>query len=274
MTTYTYTTFDPTPGSSIHGPESINSSGQVTGSIDDSTGDHGFIYSRDTSTILDDPQSALGQTYAYIINASRQVVGYYADNNQVAHGFLYSAGVFSTNLRARRIEEILLVDPRIERRSHDQERMLVSERGDEAARHEGNEIAARRDPQRLQIARHGERDAPLHALLVQPFIDHVLAPALADNGDVARLEKRRKLPQTIAELTAPHREHVGIRVEPLPMKAWKGIGRAGEHDVERALEFRRQAGGARPGDEVEPDARRLRGDPRHAVHEAIWHSPW
>src|SRR5712691_1756464 len=52
---------------------------------------------------LDDPMASnlpmahnLSGTYAQSINAAGQVVGYYYDSNQIAHGFLYSGGTYTT----------------------------------------------------------------------------------------------------------------------------------------------------------------------------------
>jgi len=66
--------------------ESINTSGQVTGSYSDSSlRRHGFVYSNGTFTTLDVP-GATG-TEAVSINDSGQVTGYYLDGSG-SHGFI------------------------------------------------------------------------------------------------------------------------------------------------------------------------------------------
>ena len=57
---------------------------------------------------------------------------------------------------------------------------------DQAARHEGDEIGAGGDVQRLDIAGHDQRDPPLDALGAQPAVDQVLALAADHDGDMAR----------------------------------------------------------------------------------------
>ena len=56
-------------------------------------------------------------------------------------------------------------------------------------RHEGDEVGARHDVQRLEIAGHHQRDAPLDSLGSQPAVDQVLVLAADDDGDMARLQE-------------------------------------------------------------------------------------
>jgi probable HAF family extracellular repeat protein len=80
----------------------INDLGQIVGSRDSL----GFLYSGGTYTTLDDPfaihdkfQVTTTGTFAYGINNSGQIVGYYTNGAGFAptfHGFLYSGGAYTT----------------------------------------------------------------------------------------------------------------------------------------------------------------------------------
>ena len=83
----------------------INNSGQVLGDYYDANDDvHGFIYnSNGTYTDITDPlaaESASGAgvsgTHAEAFNNAGQVVGYYVDASGGVHGFIYSAGGYTT----------------------------------------------------------------------------------------------------------------------------------------------------------------------------------
>ena len=103
------------------------------------------------------------------------------------------------------MEHELLVGSGIERRRHQDKPERPRERADQAAGHEGDQIGARRDAQRLQIARHRERDAPLDAAAAQPGVDHVLARAVAGDRHMAgRAERREVLQPRAGRMAAPH----------------------------------------------------------------------
>ena len=73
----------------------INDAGQIVGDYEDSTGEHGFLYSGGTYTTLNDPLGTDG-TFASGINDAGHIVGYYYDSSGTAHGFLYSDGTYTT----------------------------------------------------------------------------------------------------------------------------------------------------------------------------------
>ncbi len=82
----------------------INNAGQVLGDYFDANDDvHGIIYENGTFTDITDPLAATSAsgngtsgTHAEAINNSGQVVGYYVDTSGAVHGFLYSAGTYTT----------------------------------------------------------------------------------------------------------------------------------------------------------------------------------
>ena len=83
----------------------INNSGQVLGDYYDANDDvHGFIYnSNGTYTDITDPLAAesasgggVSGTHAEAFNDAGQVVGYYFDASGGVHGFIYSAGTYTT----------------------------------------------------------------------------------------------------------------------------------------------------------------------------------
>jgi hypothetical protein len=84
------TSFD-VPGSTVRDtfPTSINDAGTITGSYGPAGGQqpHGFV--RDASGVITlfDPVGSI-QTSPRAINAKGEIVGYYADANDVGHGFL------------------------------------------------------------------------------------------------------------------------------------------------------------------------------------------
>ena len=106
MTTYSYTTLQD-PSQSATGstfPQSINSTGQVTGYYYNGTTYEGFIvnspYSNGAYTTLQDPsQSTSGFTVPLSINSTGQVTGYYY-NGTTYEGFIvnspYSNGAYTT----------------------------------------------------------------------------------------------------------------------------------------------------------------------------------
>jgi probable HAF family extracellular repeat protein len=87
------------PGSSSTSAQGINALGQVVGYDFVGSGlgsGRGFLYSNGVYTTLKDP-SASGDTYAYGINNSAQIVGFYDVGVPTqSRGFLYSGGVYIT----------------------------------------------------------------------------------------------------------------------------------------------------------------------------------
>jgi probable HAF family extracellular repeat protein len=84
----------------------INDSGQIVGNYGDaSLNTHSFLLSKGQYTTLDDPNAGTGAnlsnfffpgTDATGVNNRGQVVGFYIDQNNVEHSFLYSDGQFTT----------------------------------------------------------------------------------------------------------------------------------------------------------------------------------
>ena len=90
-------------------PMAINDAGQIvgfytTGSYDTNSGYHGFVYSIANGAFaeIDDPSAGTVPSYqkqgtvAMAISASGTVAGYYADSNGNRHGFIYSAGNYTS----------------------------------------------------------------------------------------------------------------------------------------------------------------------------------
>jgi probable HAF family extracellular repeat protein len=71
----------------------VNGMDQIVGTYRDASGTHSFLYSGGTYTTLDDPLATMG-TFAFGINATGQVSGYYSSGNR--HGFVYSGGTYTT----------------------------------------------------------------------------------------------------------------------------------------------------------------------------------
>ena len=94
MPVYTYTTIDDPLATKGTTAEDINNAGQIVGSYDNGSGQHGFLYSNGVFTTLDDPLATNG-TEALGINDLGQIVGDYSDATGV-HGFLYSGGNYTT----------------------------------------------------------------------------------------------------------------------------------------------------------------------------------
>jgi len=84
-----------TPGTRING---INDSGQIVGTFVDyanGTPDtHAFLYASGSFSSLNYPGAQ--ETFAYGINDSGQVVGWYEDGTGREHAFLYSSGTFTS----------------------------------------------------------------------------------------------------------------------------------------------------------------------------------
>jgi probable HAF family extracellular repeat protein len=76
----------------------INDSGQIVGSFADASGTpiHGFLYTGGSFTTIDVPGAVF--TYAYGINGSGQIVGFYQSTGfpPPLHGFLDKGGSFTT----------------------------------------------------------------------------------------------------------------------------------------------------------------------------------
>ena len=106
-----------------------------------------------------------------------------------------------------------------------------AQRADQAARHEGDEIGARGDMQRLDIAGHDQRDAPLDPLAAQPALDQILVLAADDDGDVPCVQENIAPPQLRADrMAAPHRERVAVGIEKLAVKSLEGVADARSRD--------------------------------------------
>jgi len=93
-----YTTVD-VPGFGATYPFGINNHGEIVGFTSSTFGGgspQGFTLINGTYTSFNDPAAVTTSgTYAEGIDDSGQVVGFYGDNNNVEHGFLLNAGVFT-----------------------------------------------------------------------------------------------------------------------------------------------------------------------------------
>src|SRR5260370_18705586 len=89
----------------------------------------------------------------------------------------------------RRVEHELLVDAGVERRRDRRQRQWFGECGDQATRDECHKLRTRDDMERLDIAGHDERDAPLQSLGSEPAVDQVGVLAADDDGDGPRIEE-------------------------------------------------------------------------------------
>jgi xanthine dehydrogenase YagR molybdenum-binding subunit len=176
-------------------------------------------------------------------------------------------------VRAARERHDLHVDTGVERRADPLQREGAAERRDEPAGDEGDQIGLRGDPQGLEVARHGERDPALDALVAQPQVDVVGRAIGADDRDVAGGEKLGHVRQAGADrVAAADREDVGVGVQALAMEAGERAGRAADRDVERARELVAQGRWIAPRDDVEPDLRGLRADPgEQRRHQGLDH---
>ena len=96
--TYSFTILD-VPDAIDTSADSINASGQVTGSYWDGSVSHGFMYSNDTFTTFNGPDGTSIEPSS--INASGQITGRYRaalppPSHPSPHGFVYSNGTFAT----------------------------------------------------------------------------------------------------------------------------------------------------------------------------------
>ncbi len=96
--TYSLTILD-VPDAIDTSADSINASGQVTGSYWDGSVSHGFMYSNDTFTTFNGPDGTSIEPSS--INASGQITGRYRaaltpPSHPSPHGFVYSNGTFAT----------------------------------------------------------------------------------------------------------------------------------------------------------------------------------
>ena len=76
----------------------INPRGDIVANYADSSGNHGFLLSKGTYTLIDDPEASpqnIG-TWPARINPSGEIVGSYFDSSGGTHGFLLSKGVYTT----------------------------------------------------------------------------------------------------------------------------------------------------------------------------------
>jgi probable HAF family extracellular repeat protein len=81
------------PGASATRASGINNAGQIVGVLENSTGIHGFLYTRGKFTMIDVPGAEY--TEAYGINNAGQIVGFSATSTVVS-GFVYTNGSFAT----------------------------------------------------------------------------------------------------------------------------------------------------------------------------------
>ena len=90
------------PGAFATIPKGISNTGQIVGQYYTCSSGYGcyypFVYSAGTFTALPDaPGSMPGTTNPFAINASGQIAGWYVDSCFcTTHGFLYTAGVYTT----------------------------------------------------------------------------------------------------------------------------------------------------------------------------------
>ena len=96
----------------------------------------------------------------------------------------------------RRIEHELFVDAGIERRRDRLQRQWFRQCRNQPAGNEGDQISARHDMQRLDIAGHDERNAPFDALGAQPVVDRLAVLATDDDGDMPRAQEGMPLSTT------------------------------------------------------------------------------
>jgi probable HAF family extracellular repeat protein len=78
MPVYTYTTIDDPSATKGTTANDINNEGQIVGSYNNASGQHGFLYSNGVFTTLDEPLATNG-TEALGINDMGQIVGDYDD---------------------------------------------------------------------------------------------------------------------------------------------------------------------------------------------------
>jgi probable HAF family extracellular repeat protein len=91
---FTFTTID-VPGAFSTEAFGINAAGQIVGTFDSATGQHGFLYSGGVFTPFDVPGASF--TVAFGNNATGQIVGFFQTNPLPGtHGFLDTGGVFTT----------------------------------------------------------------------------------------------------------------------------------------------------------------------------------
>jgi len=88
---YTFTQID-VPGASFTEASGINDAGQIVGRFDDTTGNHGFLYTGGSFTQIAVPGNALARD----INDAGQIVGDFSNSfSSPAHGFLHTGGSFT-----------------------------------------------------------------------------------------------------------------------------------------------------------------------------------
>ena len=88
------------PGAEQTIPYGINNRGEIVGTYNDSTGQHGFVLERGVFTSIDVPFSGVTETVAEGINDRGQIVGWYNDIFSTGpHGFVLS---FRENKKGRR----------------------------------------------------------------------------------------------------------------------------------------------------------------------------
>jgi len=100
--TYNYTTLDHPNATGFTYANGINDSGQVTGTFQDATGIHGFLYDpiANTYSTLDHPDANAGSTVAFGINDNGQVIGTFYNGtggiNSNPHFFVFDGNAYTT----------------------------------------------------------------------------------------------------------------------------------------------------------------------------------
>ena len=85
--------------------------------------------------------------------------------------------------------------------------------------------------QRLDIAGHDQRNAPLDVLAAQPDVDQILARAADHDGDMPRGEERVAFFQPVAGgMAAAHRERIAVGIEKLAVKTLEAVADRASRD--------------------------------------------
>ena len=82
------------PGATSTVAAGINATGEIVGSWSNASGTHGFLLRSGAFSIIDFPLAP--STTPFGINDTGEIAGYYTDAGGNIHGFIYSAGAFST----------------------------------------------------------------------------------------------------------------------------------------------------------------------------------
>ena len=126
-----------------------------------------------------------------------------------------------------------------------------------------HKIGTRDDMERLDIAGHDERDAPLQSLGSEPAVDQVGVLAADDDGDVPRIEENiAPLQLRTNGVAAPNRESVAIGIKKLTVKSLEGVADR-DHEIDRARKLRGEDRRTAPRHDVELDVGSQRGNLLH-----------